>query len=359
MRVSAFHEMDTDGNGIYDTATLTEYLNDPSNHTGYSQVLKVTEYSIDNETRTVAKEIFYTIGLDQISQTLSDSEGTTTHFFTFDGHGSTRVLLDAGFAIAQIYSYDAYGNAIGFNPKDALTEYLYSGEQFDSKIGQQYLRSRYYDPSTGRFNSFDSFYGNVNDPQSLHKYLYTQGDPVNMTDPSGMFGICGISISLSIGQVMNGMQSLGSATAHRFACGTVSGALVGSIMGALVTAIQQLDSVVIHKKKFLKSLQWGIPDDKDARNLVKRLLEYEAEYFRFIPAGIPPTNNPAEQTIRKVVIDRKVTQGTRSDWGNRWLERFWSIQATCEQQRRSLLDYMTETLEHYLRGTATPPLILS
>ena len=78
----------------------------------------------------------------------------------------------------------------------------------------------------------------------------------------------------------------------------------------------------IHKKKFLNPLQWGIPDDKDARNLVKRLQEYEAEYFRFIRTSIPPTNNPAEQTIRKVVIDRKVTQGTRSDWGNRWLERF-------------------------------------
>ncbi len=37
-------------------------------------------------------------------------------------------------------------------------------------------------------------------------------------------------------------------------------------------------------------------------------------------------------------LDRKVTQGTRSNWGNRWLERFWSIQMTCEQQGRNLLD---------------------
>jgi RHS repeat-associated protein len=70
-----------------------------------------------------------------------------------------------------------------------LTEFLYSGEQFDSKIEQQYLRQRYYDAATGRFNRLDSFFGNQNDPQSLHKYLYTHADPVNAIDPTGRFGM--------------------------------------------------------------------------------------------------------------------------------------------------------------------------
>ncbi len=63
-------------------------------------------------------------------------------YFAFDGHGSTRVLMDVAGAIAQLFAYDAYGQAIGFNPADALTEFLYSGEQFDAKIGQQYLRAQ-------------------------------------------------------------------------------------------------------------------------------------------------------------------------------------------------------------------------
>jgi RHS repeat-associated protein len=70
---------------------------------------------------------------------------------------------------------------------------LYSGEQFDSKIGQQYLRARYYDPTTGRFNRLDPFFGNVNDPQSLHKYLYTHADPVNGIDPNGEFVVAGLA----------------------------------------------------------------------------------------------------------------------------------------------------------------------
>ena len=70
----------------------------------------------------------------------------------------------------------------------AATSILYSGEQTDAS-GLQYLRARYYDPATGRFNRLDPFAGNNSDPQSLHKYLYTTGDPINLIDPSGRVGI--------------------------------------------------------------------------------------------------------------------------------------------------------------------------
>jgi RHS repeat-associated protein len=103
-----------------------------------------------------------------------------------------------------LYNYDAFGNALDFDPSTAKTEFLYSGEQFDSKIGQQYLRQRYYDPTTGRFNRLDPFFGNLNDPLSLHKYLYTHGDPVNGIDPSGLFSIGGTLSSMAIGALNMG-----------------------------------------------------------------------------------------------------------------------------------------------------------
>jgi RHS repeat-associated protein len=117
-------------------------------------------------------------------------------YFTFDGHGSTRVLTDLASAIVEHYAFDAYGNAIGFDPSVALTEFLYSGEQFDSKIGQQYLRQRYYNPATGRFNRLDPFFGNLTDPQSLHKYLYTHDDPINGIDPSGLMTVAAMVSSI-------------------------------------------------------------------------------------------------------------------------------------------------------------------
>jgi RHS repeat-associated protein len=180
IRVSAEHESYVDGE--LQSKSRTEYLNDPKSLTGYSQVLRQTEYDAEGN---VIKTISYVIGHQRISQTIEINGEKTTHYFTFDGHGSTRVLLDLAGAVIQLYSFDAYGNALGFNTSEALTEFLYSGEQFDSKIGQQYLRQRYYDPTTGRFNRLDPFFGNITDPQSLHKYLYAHADPMSNFDPSG------------------------------------------------------------------------------------------------------------------------------------------------------------------------------
>ncbi|MDR2168640.1 MAG: AHH domain-containing protein, partial [Planctomycetaceae bacterium] len=128
-------------------------------------------------------------------------------YFTFDGHGSTRALTDYIGAVVELYSYDAFGNALGFDPSTALTEFLYSGEQFDSKINQQYLRQRYYDPTTGRFNRLDPFFGNLNDPLSLHKYAYANSDAINIFDPSGMFGVAGVSFAPMIASMLNGITA--------------------------------------------------------------------------------------------------------------------------------------------------------
>jgi len=66
--------------------------------------------------------------------------------------------------------------------------YLYAGQQYDHDLGLYYNRARYLDVNRGRFWSQDSFEGNFNSPETLHKYLYANGNPVNIIDPSGKFG---------------------------------------------------------------------------------------------------------------------------------------------------------------------------
>lgn len=112
-----------------------------------------------------------------------------------------------------------------------------------------------------------------------------------------------------------------------------------------------------HRDAILKTSQRAIPENTDAINISARLRDWSTDYFRFIETGIPPTNNLAEQSIRHVVIDRKITQGTRSDWGNRWLERFWSVLATCRQRGHNLLSFLHSCVESLLHGTAPPPIL--
>ncbi|MEM9943656.1 MAG: RHS repeat-associated core domain-containing protein [Planctomycetota bacterium] len=139
-----------------------------------------------------------------------------TDYFGTDGHGSVRVLYDLASAIVQdvqnnlpqIYHFDAYGNLLNFDTATPLTSYLYSGEAFDFNIGQQYLRARWYDATTGRFNRLDPFAGNATDPQSFHKYAYVHGDPIQGTDPTGLFLASNITITAVDVALLSGIVGL-------------------------------------------------------------------------------------------------------------------------------------------------------
>ena len=101
-----------------------------------------------------------------------------------------------------------------------------------------------------------------------------------------------------------------------------------------------------------------VPATNHCRNLAKRFRDHGESYFRFITTpGVEPTNNLAEQAIRFVVIDRLITQGTRSEKGNRWCERIWTVIATCTQQGRSVFEYLEAAVTAWFAG-AEPPLLL-
>jgi len=101
-----------------------------------------------------------------------------------------------------------------------------------------------------------------------------------------------------------------------------------------------------------------VPETRHGRNLAKRFEAHGESYFRFITTpGLEPTNDFAEQAIRFVVIDRLITQGTRSEAGNRWCERIWTVIATCAQQGRSVFAYLEAAVAAWLAGTEAPSLL--
>jgi RHS repeat-associated protein len=103
-----------------------------------------------------------------------------TLYYQQDQLGSTRALTDSAGSIAATYTYDAYGRASG-STGSATTPLGFGGQYTDTENGLQYLRSRYYDPTTAAFLTRDPVVG-----QTRQAYTYAENDPLNATDASGL-----------------------------------------------------------------------------------------------------------------------------------------------------------------------------
>jgi transposase len=73
--------------------------------------------------------------------------------------------------------------------------------------------------------------------------------------------------------------------------------------------------------------------------------------------GVEPTNNAAERALRHAVIWRRISGGTDSEEGSRFVERMLSVVATCRQHGRNVLDYLTSCFEASREGRAIPALL--
>ena len=72
--------------------------------------------------------------------------------------------------------------------------------------------------------------------------------------------------------------------------------------------------------------------------------------------GVESTNNAAERALRHADIWRRISGGTDSVDGSRFEERMLSVVATCRQQRRSVLEYLTRCHRARLLGLDVPSL---
>jgi hypothetical protein len=126
-------------------------------------------------------------------------------------------------------------------------------------------------------------------------------------------------------------------------------------------------SMITHRDRFLEIVRKP-PDSREATNLTDRFREIALEdgsqydmsqdYFRFMfEPGVEPTNNHTEQQVRHCVIDRRITQGTRSEAGQRYHERMWTAIATCDKQGRGFFHFLHESISAHLTGQTGPSLL--
>ena len=172
--------------------------------TTYSQLLTETISEKHLLTYKETATITYTYGNGLISDSRKEAKGSDTEkrYYHYNHIGSTTAITDADGDLLYSFTYGTYGELTGIYDADGEQaedtaaviqaenlRFLYNGRYGveTGANGLYYMRARYYNPQIKRFINRDIIDGSITDSQSLNKYSYVQGNPVNLIDP---FGLC-------------------------------------------------------------------------------------------------------------------------------------------------------------------------
>ena len=124
--------------------------------------------------------------------------GTPSHFYITDPFGNVVALTDPTGAVTDTYRFDPFGNVIGRSgTTDNPFTFVGAFGAMSEPSGLYFMRARFYEPEMGRFISVDPMEGDIVNPSTLHRYLYSHNNSLLFIDPDGEFAF--------------GLKSLGAA----------------------------------------------------------------------------------------------------------------------------------------------------
>ena len=92
--------------------------------------------------------------------------------------------------------------------------------------------------------------------------------------------------------------------------------------------------------------------------MCRELYEHRQWLWMFVRyEGIEPTNNAGERALRHAVICRKLSFGTQSANGSRFVETMLTVIETCRQQHRNTFEFLTTAIQNHLAGKPAPSLL--
>jgi transposase len=110
---------------------------------------------------------------------------------------------------------------------------------------------------------------------------------------------------------------------------------------------QQIDALML--RGYSNTLTYGF---------CKELVEHRTHLWTFVDIdGVEPTNNAAEQALRHAVIWRKLSFGTQSASGSRFVERLLTVIETCRRQSRHVFTWLTDAVHAHIQQQPAPSLL--
>jgi transposase len=94
------------------------------------------------------------------------------------------------------------------------------------------------------------------------------------------------------------------------------------------------------------------------KGMCRELYEHRDWLWTFLEVeGVEPTNNASERALRHAVIWRKLSFGTQSAQGSRFVATILTVVETCRQQSRGVFDYLTTAMQAYFAHESAPSLV--
>lgn len=181
----------------------------------------------------------YVHGVGLIGRELADGSFQT---YVFDAVGSTLALVGAA-GMSDAYAYTPYGQLAGHQgtSDNPFTLHGRWGVLTDPS-GLCFMRARTYAPGLMRFIEKDPLVGNLYSPQSLNRYAFAPGNPLQFLDPLGLSGnkdgggLSGGAIAgIVIGSIVVGGAAIAGAAIAGAGFGAPAG-LAAGLTGGAVTA---------------------------------------------------------------------------------------------------------------------------
>ena len=90
----------------------------------------------------------------------------------------------------------------------------------------------------------------------------------------------------------------------------------------------------------------------------RELYDHKAWLWTFLDQeGVEPTNNASERALRHAVIWRKLSFGSQSPGGSRFVETMLTVIESCRQQSRNVFEYVTSAVQAHYSHQTTPSLL--